>query len=299
MLEALCASAAGEPPLPVVLALFKRDVCEALALAASGIVLDPALGAPAAIAGGVLPRDVALVLSASAEAVENEEWARVGEIRSGWTPDDARRLGASAAALTAYYNPNHGEAASRQRALVRAFVEACRAADLLCLIQVFTYALRSADPTTFARIRPELIVDAASEFGALGADLLALEFPRVAVPDGVYERERDALELDACRAVDAASDVPWLVASAPVSPPAFLRQVRLACAAGASGFVAGRVLWEPACVPMSRSRRRWWLAARAVPRLRALTCTAHETATPWWSRWGPHPTMLCDTTAAG
>ena len=283
-------------------ALLKRDVCEALAPEATGIVLDPTVGAPTAIAAGVLPGGTGLVVSADAEAVADEDGARWTELLPGWTPTAARRLGAAAAKLTVYYNPGHAAAAARQRRVARTFVDACRAEDLVSLVEVFIYPLSATDPAAFAEVRPGLIAEAAGELSALGADLLALEFPALAATDRsagrrevrLAARKRDGRDLAACRAVDAASDAPWLVASAGVETEEYARQVQIACRAGASGFLAGRVMWELACASAHRGQRRWWLDTHAAPRLRALAAAARGTAAPWWSRWGPEPVAICE-----
>src|SRR4029078_4586491 len=61
-------------------------------------------------------------------------------------------------------------------------------------------------------------------------------------------------------ALDAASQVPWVLLSGGVDDATFEAQVEVACRAGASGVLAGRSVWEgaasavaPAGPPLPRS----------------------------------------------
>ncbi len=75
----------------------------------------------------------------------------------------------------------------------------------------------------------------------LGADILKAEFP----VDVSAEPDENVWR-DACEELTDTSEVPWVLLSAGVSYDTFLKQVRVACKAGASGVMAGRAVWKEA-----------------------------------------------------
>ena len=74
----------------------------------------------------------------------------------------------------------------------------------------------------------------------LGGDVLKAEFPYDA------GETDEARWRDACEELTAAIDVPWVLLSGGVDAATFEAQVRVACAAGASGVLAGRSIWAEA-----------------------------------------------------
>ena len=61
----------------------------------------------------------------------------------------------------------------------------------------------------------------------------------------------------------------------------FARQVKLACPAGASGFLGGRAIWEEAMHLAEAPERRQWLATVGADRMRRLHDLAGEYGRPW------------------
>jgi tagatose-1,6-bisphosphate aldolase len=84
-----------------------------------------------------------------------------------------------------------------------------------------------------ARIRE--IVASATRFAALGVDVMKMEFP-----GSTATLEDRAAAADACAELDDSIEVPWVLLSAGVGFEGFIEQLRIAAAAGASGFMAGR-----------------------------------------------------------
>ncbi len=71
--------------------------------------------------------------------------------------------------------------------------------------------------------------------------------------------------MNLCKELDQASRLPWVLLSAGVDFESFRIQVEIACKAGASGFLAGRALWqEGARIPAGKQE---WTSS-VVPRLR-------------------------------
>ena len=107
-------------------------------------------------------------------------------------------------------------------------------------------------------------------------------------------RPGEAAWVEACRELDAASVVPWVVLSGGVDDATFERQVAVACRAGASGVLVGRSVWAPAAT-MAPADRDAWLASAGRERLLALARFVDELGTPWHAR----PNPLASATAPG
>jgi len=84
----------------------------------------------------------------------------------------------------------------------------------------------------------------------------------------------------ACAEVSAASVVPWILLSAAVDFETYLRQVTVACNAGASGIAVGRAVWKEA-VAMTPEARSAFLNTTARLRLTRLTALCSALAKPW------------------
>jgi tagatose 1,6-diphosphate aldolase len=71
--------------------------------------------------------------------------------------------------------------------------------------------------------------------------MLKVEFPGYVETEAGRERAAAA-----CKELDAAVEVPWVILSAGVGYDDFKVQVEIACQAGASGYLAGRSIWRDA-----------------------------------------------------
>jgi len=89
--------------------------------------------------------------------------------------------------------------------------------------------------------RRRAVLEGVRIFGHLGADVLKLQFPE---PGARTASGREWVE--ACRKVDRLSPVPWTILSEGGDYGLFRQQLRAACRAGASGFLAGRAVWREA-----------------------------------------------------
>ena len=127
----------------------------------------------------------------------------------------------------------------------------CAELSLALVVEPIWYPLEGEDPSSAAwkARRVEGIVASAHECGALEVDMLKVEFP-----GDVTSEEGRAAAAEACRRLDAGVSVPWVILSAGVGYRDFKRQVGIACAAGASGFLAGSllVLGRPDASPSSQ-----------------------------------------------
>jgi tagatose 1,6-diphosphate aldolase len=112
-------------------------------------------------------------------------------------------------------------------------------------------------------------------------DILKAEFPLDALTPlstGVNATD-ESRWLEACREISAASVAPWILLSAAVDYETFLRQVAVACQAGASGIAVGRAVWKEA-IHMDGDERRAFLQTVAKERLARLTSLCHALGRP-------------------
>ncbi len=79
-----------------------------------------------------------------------------------------------------------------------------------------------------------------------------------------------------------------MLLSAGVSFDAFCRQVEVACAAGASGYIVGRAVWGEAALMIDEDERQRWLDTTGRERMQRLAACA-QTGAPWTSRIACEP----------
>ena len=264
---------------------YKLDLCRALAGQASAILLDPVYGAAQAIAAGVLPGRAGLLVSLEQTDYAGSADRRITQLLPAWTVDKVKRLGASAAKLLLYYRPDL-DIAPRQLETAQRLAEDCAKAELPFLVECVTYP-SGEDSADFAAKKPQLVIETARQVTALPIDVLKAEFPA----DLKYEKDEARL-FDLCCQLNEASQVPWVILSAGVSFDLFCRQVEIACKAGASGFLAGRALWQEAVAIRDRGLRLQHLQSVVAGRLCLLAQIATTYGTPWYSRLGATPRSL-------
>ena len=253
---------------------FKLAVTRVLAPAATAVLLDPEYGAAQAIAAGCLPGNVGLVVALEATGYTGDPAARLGRILDGWSAARARRMGASAAKLLVYYHPE-STAARDIESFVGAVAADCAGQDLALMLEPLSFPLDPAVKKLSPAGRRSVVVETARRLGVPGVDLLKSEFPldSAAQPD-------EADWAAACAELSAASPAPWILLSAAVDFETYLRQVRVACEAGASGCAAGRAVWREA-VDLRGAARVEFLQTTARPRLERLNELCAARARPW------------------
>jgi tagatose 1,6-diphosphate aldolase len=265
---------AGFPtPAPESIADLKITIARALAPHATGMLIDVELGAPAIAAGA--PGPCPIVVPLEAQGYEDVSAGRVTTFLPGFSPALARTLGAAACKLLLPYRPDHEASAGLQDDVVTTALAGCHEQGLPLILEPILYALPDEAPEAFAGAFPALVVAAAKRLRALGPDILKLQFPRDDRGD----------EADWCRLLDAACGAtPWVLLGGGGSPEVFARDLRIACAAGASGFIAGRTLWTGVIGDEAET----WLRRVGVPLLHSLHDIA-QGGRPWRDRMEAPP----------
>jgi tagatose 1,6-diphosphate aldolase len=268
---------------------FKLDLCQAVAPFASAILLDPEYGAGQAIAAGLLPGPKGLLVSMEKTGYSGDSTARITELLPGWSVRKAKRMGASAVKLLIYFRPDLKDVASKQLDLVARLAAQCIIEDIAFLVEPVSYPIEEKERINqggtsskkFAEIKPGLVIETARQITALPIDVLKAEFPA----DIKFEQDEGKL-LGLCQELNQASRLPWVLLSAGVDFNSFQKQVEIACKAGASGFLAGRALWQEGAQIRSREERMNFFQNTAAPRLKKLAEIADSYGKPWYSRLG-------------
>jgi len=253
------------------LSTFKLEVVAELAPASTAVLLDPEVSAAQAIAAGALPGRIGLVVALESTGYGGAPTARQSQVLPGWSAEKAKRMGASLVKLLVYYHPK-AETASEIEAFVRQTAEDCRRLDLGLMLEPLSYPLSGSELSSAEK--RFVVTETARRLVVPGVDVLKAEFPLEARSDD-DERAWAA----ACAEITSASPAPWILLSAAVDYARFVRQVTVACAAGACGIAVGRAVWQEA-VGLRGPARTDFLRTTARPRLEQLTALCSRAAVP-------------------
>ncbi len=254
------------------LSRFKVEVTSALAKRATAVLLDPEVSAAQAIAQRAIPNNVGLVVAVESTGYTGGVTARRAQIIPGWSVEKAKRMGASAVKLLVYYHPDSSTASEIEDFTARV-AEDCRKHDLVLMLEPLSYSL-DENKKLVSEEKRRVVVETARRLTPLQVDILKAEFPLDAAD---MDESRWA---EACREISSASVTPWILLSAAVEYETFLRQVTVACEAGASGIAVGRAVWKEA-VTMAGDERREFLRTTARSRISRLTSLCHALAKPY------------------
>ncbi len=237
MLDAL-----GLASTPEAQRAFKADLVDTVGRDASAVLLDPDVSLPDIVDRDLLARDVGLLVRIEADGHAMEDGLRRSLLIEGLGAAGARARGADAAKVMVFLRADREDLDGGTAQMVRAALEDCAKADLLCVMELMTYRLDDESPEAFAARREDVIVEGAVLLQECGAKVLKLEYPG---------------SPEASRRVTDALDVPWAVLSAGVDHVAFCDQLRAAMEGGCDGFIAGRSLWKEAVGRPAEERRRF------------------------------------------
>ena len=237
MLDAL-----GVPSTPEEQRAFKADLVDTVGRDASAVLLDPDVSLPDIVDRDLLARDVGLLVRIEADGHAMEDGLRRSQLIDGLGAAGARARGGTAAKVMVFLRADREDLEGGTAQMVRAALDDCRRADLLCVMELMTYRLDDESPEAFAARREDVIVEGAVLLQECGSKVLKLEYPG---------------SPEACRRVTDALDVPWAVLSAGVDHDAFCDQLRDSMDGGCDGFIAGRSLWKEAVGRPAAERRRF------------------------------------------
>lgn len=242
------------------MAVAKTEIVRRLGNLCSAVLLDPLIG----YQGGVAARSHQTGLVLGIEDGDVISPAGGGQLHEGWSVSRAAASGADAIKISFRFDPL--ETAGAVEGFVSQVAAECERSGLPLF----------AEPLGVIRSpggRRGVIVEAARRFGGLGVDVLKLEFP-----EDVSVVSDATVWSEACAEINAACEVPWTLLSAGEDFDRFAKMLEVACDQGASGFVAGRTVWQEAVSGGSLDPD--WMETAAA-RLRELAVITKDRAQPW------------------
>jgi tagatose-1,6-bisphosphate aldolase len=259
----------------------KLDIVRMLSDLPSAILLDPLYSAAQAIAGAALAGRVGLLVALEDQGYLGDPYNRETASLHDWSVEKAGRLGATGVKVLLFYHPD-SRSAERQENYTREIIEDCQHHELPLFLEPISYPLNpqtQKNSPEFAKERRRVIIESARRLGALGADVLKVEFPL----DANYHSD-PAVWADACAELNDASPVPWILLSAGEPFETFCQQLTIACQAECAGFAVGRSVWKEA-TNLSADERVRFLSTTARERFKRLADIAQASAHSWQDRY--------------
>ena len=244
---------------------FKMELIRGVGPQASGVMLEPEFSLPYALERGVLAGSQGFMAALEAQGYMQDPWAGPTQMMPGWSALDAKKLGAGAAKLLLPYAPERLDHAEQQRKVVADTAAVCADLDMALLVEPVAFGMKDHQ-------RAETVLETVQQLSPLPIDVLKLEFPGDPTDPAGWA--------DACAAVNAACEQPWVLLSSGVTFAEYKAQLEVAFDNGCSGFTGGRAIWRPAsdASPMMRSEVISGMVSDQFAELRAL---AVAKAKPW------------------
>jgi tagatose 1,6-diphosphate aldolase len=261
---------------------FKLELCEVLGPLASAVLLDPIYGAAQCIARNLIPKTCGLLVSLEATGYTGSSYLRETSLLKGWGAAKVKRMGASAAKMLVYYRPDL-KVASRQLELVGKVASECLLHDIPFLVEPVSYPTEkeATEKMGFARVKTRVVIQTARDITSIPVDVLKAEFPA----DLNFISDEKRLT-QFCEELNESSKKPWVILSAGASFEPFIKEVEMACRCGASGFLAGRAVWQEAVAMAEPAARNKFLVTVAADRLKRLAEVADKYGSPWYKKLG-------------
>jgi tagatose 1,6-diphosphate aldolase len=259
----------------------KLDIVRSLSDLPSAILLDPLYSAAQAVAGAALAGRAGLLVALEDQGYLGDPYNRETASLRDWSVEKARRLGATGVKVLLFYHPD-SPSAEKQENYTRTIITECQRYELPLFLEPISYPLHpktQKNSPEFASERHRVVIESARRLGALGADVLKVEFPL----DANYHSD-PAVWADACAELNDASPVPWILLSAGEPFEIFCQQLTIACQAGCSGFAVGRSVWKEA-TSLSAQERVRFLSTSARERFKRLGDIAQASAHSWQDRY--------------
>lgn len=245
---------------------FKLEVIRTLSPLASAVLMDEEMAARPALEKGALEPGTGLVIAVDKLVGPPGTAAKDTAIDRSVDLAFWKATGAVGAKFLAFWDPARPDGT---RSMVAEFVSMCRDADLAAVLEIIV-----DDPGGAGRFAvPETVASAAAWASQFPFDLYKAQVPY----GGDSSVDADLIRR-ACEQVTDRVGRPWVVLSNGVSAENFPRAVQTACEGGASGFLAGRAIWEQAATSPDFSGP---LRGESATRLRRLCQIVDEYGVPW------------------
>lgn len=231
----------------------KRMLVDVLGSHASAMLFDPNYAFPAALQK--LPAHTGLVVTLEDHRFRDTPGGRLSHSINDWSVEKIKRAGGDGVKVLAWYRPDaEPDVIAHQQKYVEDIGKECERWDIPLVLELLVYpfpqsARHTLDYTESPEKLPELVIESVREFAKpkYRVDLFKLEapLPGATLParDGGAAQRAAQDWFDQIGAICKDADIPWVMLSAGVTPPQFLRVMEYAYAAGSHGFLAGRAVW--------------------------------------------------------
>lgn len=257
---------------------------------ASGILIDPEYSYKQSFLEACNIRaDVGILMGIEATGYGvRGEFAPQVQIFGGLDVEEAvakiKARSASAVKMLTYYHPE-SPSHKFQELMIKAVGRSCERLDIPFLLEPVSHSLiegphKKKDAKEFSKIKPWIVVKTAKELTKpiYCVDVLKAEFPL----NLRYAEELKQDPSEACKELDEASQIPWVILSAGVDFDEFKKNLQFAVENGASGFLCGRAIWKEA---IGRVDMKHFLQTIGVKRLNQLVKIAEEKAKAWYNKY--------------
>ncbi len=255
----------------------KLEMVRDLGAHSSAVLLDVNFGARQSVASFSLPKNVGLIVRSEA----SRDAGLPSEYEAGWSVEKIKRMGASAVKLLVYLDVEDKANVKAQIAFVERLSKECREHDILLMTEELSFPRKGEDkssPSYKAR-KVKNIIEATKLIGP-ATDILKLEFPANMKDDSPAQME------DNLAALNEAAGRPWVLLSAGEKFDLFSKQVEMAMKAGASGYMAGRAIFNEYFDEPTAAARSQFLKKTGVERMQILNKLVDAHATAWNKRYG-------------
>ena len=269
-------------------ASFKAMLVEELLSESSAMLLDPHFAYPKAVS--IYSPVKGLILTLEDSVFDETPDGRLSSEIDNWSVEKIKRAGGDAVKVLAWYRPDApAHICDKQKDFTARIGEACDKFDIPYVFELLVYPLASdaesaGDYVEMQTKKPDLVLQSVEAFAdsKFGVDLFKLEspLPASAVPGVGAEGATDAQQY--FDALGKAAGRPWVMLSAGAGMEDFRRILTHAYAAGASGYLAGRAIWQRAFQHFPDwDAIRTGLRGEALHYMKDINLLTDDAATPW------------------
>lgn len=269
---------AGKPAEPTYEEIrdTKLEMVRVLAPYSSAVLLDVNYGARQSVNSFALPKSVGLIVRSEA----SKDAGIPSEYEPDWSVEKIKKMGGSAVKLLVYLDTEDKANVKAQIGFVEKVAKACREQDILLMTEELSFPRKGEDkssPSYMAR-KVKNILEATKLIGP-HTDILKLEFPG-------NKTDSEQQMRDNIGKLNEAAMRPWVLLSAGEKFDIFAKQVELAMRGGASGYMAGRAIFNEYFDHSDAAARTDFLRTTGVSRMQQLNKSVDAYAQSWLSRYG-------------
>lgn len=261
--------------------LAKNTLTRALAPHASAILVDGYYGAWNAMATMNLPRNAGLLVRVEKSGGgKNKHGAPLGCFEPGIGVRKIKLMGCDAVKLLAPFEPTESASGEHQLHFVQQVYEECKQHDILMLLETvaFPFGGEKKDDAKYKGRKAETVIESARQLSRF-CDIYKAEFPG-------WLSDGDSKLRENLKALNEASERPWVLLSAGVDYEDYVKQVKLAMECGATGILGGRAFWKEYFLQGDQPSRDKFAMTTSATRVKELAAIVKEKATPWFKWYG-------------